>query len=103
MSVAEIYRRGLTGWPPGFPVAQAPNAPLLVALAGRGLAVVADRQGRSRDLGDALFVLGLCVWAWKEATSGVNWFRRLLGIAGLVAALSAAREQTSGRRRRASP
>lgn len=80
----ELYRRGLAGWPPRFPVAQAPNAPLLVALAGRAIAAVAGRRGRSREGGDAVFVLGLSVWAWWEATSGVNWFRRLLGIAGLA-------------------
>jgi hypothetical protein len=24
------------------------------------------------------------VWAWQEMTGGVNWFRRLLGVGGLV-------------------
>ena len=83
MSVACRWRRGQAGWPSTFPVAQAPNAPLLVALAGRAIAA-ANPRGRVHDTGRAIFVLGLFVWAWEEATSGVNWFRRLLGVAGLV-------------------
>ncbi len=83
VSVAECWRRGQAGWPPAFPVAQAPNAPLLVALLGRGIAA-ANPHGRAHDLGHALFALGFLVWAWEEATSGVNWFRRLLGVAGLA-------------------
>ena len=52
-----LHRRAHHGVPPAFPVAQFPNAPLLVALG---------------------------VWAWQEAAHGVNWFRRLLGVAGLA-------------------
>ncbi|HEY5285842.1 MAG TPA: hypothetical protein VIJ50_01900 [Solirubrobacteraceae bacterium] len=31
-----------------------------------------------------VLTLGLAVWAYGEATGGVNWFRRLLGVGGLV-------------------
>lgn len=80
----ELWRRGQAGWPRSFPLAQAPNPPLLAAFAGRGLAVAAPRDGRVGTVGEALFVIGLGVWAWEEAVSGVNWFRRLLGLAGLT-------------------
>ncbi len=88
VGTTELYRRGLAGWPSCFPVAQAPNAPLLVALAGHAIAAVAGHRRRSRDAGEAVFVLGLTVWAWEEATTGVNWFRRLLGVAGLSAVVA---------------
>ena len=77
-------RRGRVsdGWPRGFAIAQFPNAPLLVAFAGWGLAAAA--AGTAHDVGRAVFTVGLAVWAWQEAASGVNWFRRLLGAGVLV-------------------
>ena len=71
-----------SGWPRAFPVAQVPNAPLLVAFAGRGLQAVG--RGRVRRAGRAAFALGLAAWAGEEAVDGVNWFRRLLGVATLL-------------------
>jgi hypothetical protein len=68
------------------PVVQAPNRPLLLAFAGRALS--ARTVGISHRLGRAISTAGLAVWAWQETTSGVNWFRRLLG-AGTLARLSA--------------
>jgi hypothetical protein len=65
-----------------FPIVQFPNPPLLLALAGSGLAAVAD--GTAHDVGRALFTIGLGVWAWEEAVAGVNWFRRLLGMGAFV-------------------
>jgi hypothetical protein len=82
VTVAELWRRGQVGWPRRFPIAQFPNAPLLVAIAGWGVAAVAD--GKAHDAGRAVFYLGLAVWAWEEATDGVNWVRRLLGAGALV-------------------
>jgi hypothetical protein len=82
VSVAELWRRGQVGWPRRFPVAQFPNAPLLVAFAGWGFAAEAD--GTAHEVGRAVFTLGLAVWAWDEATSGINWFRRLLGAGALI-------------------
>ena len=89
VAAVERRRRGQAGWLASFPVAQAPNAPLLAALAGRAVAAATPR-GRVHDLGHAVFVLGLFVWSCEEATSGVNWFRRLLGVAGLVRIVGAA-------------
>ncbi|HMJ97438.1 MAG TPA: hypothetical protein VK486_16430 [Thermoleophilaceae bacterium] len=61
---------------------QFPNPPLLVAVAGWGLAAVTD--GTSHDVGRSVFVVGLGVWALLEAVAGVNWFRRLVGAGALV-------------------
>lgn len=82
MTIAELWRRGQLGWPRRFPIAQFPNPPLLLAFAGWGLAAVAG--GAAHDVGRAVFVVGLSVWAWEEAVGGVNWFRRLLGVAVLA-------------------
>src|SRR5271170_2961657 len=82
VTVAELWRRGQAGWPRSFPVAQFPNPPLLLAFAGWGLAAVAG--GAAHHVGRAAFFLGLAVWASEETAAGVNWFRRLLGVAALV-------------------
>ncbi len=82
MTAAELWRRGQAGWPRRFPIAQFPNPPLLVVFAGRGVAAVSD--GRARDAGRWMATLGLGVWAWQETTDGANWFRRLVGVGGLV-------------------
>ena len=71
-----------TGWPRSFPVAQFPNPPLLLALAGWLLARFSS--GSAYSAGRGVFYVGLSVWAWEELTSGVNWFRRLIGLGGLV-------------------
>lgn len=86
MTVAELWRRGQIGWPRSYPVAQFPNPPLLLALAGRGLAAVAG--GSAHELGRSVFIVGLGVWAWEEATGGVNWFRHLLGAGALVSVIA---------------
>jgi hypothetical protein len=70
------------GWPRRFPIVQFPNPPLLLAFAGSGLAGVAG--GAAHDVGRAVFIVGLGVWAWEEALSGVNWFRRLIGVVAFV-------------------
>jgi hypothetical protein len=82
VTIAELWRRGQVGWPRRFPIAQFPNPPLLLAFAGWGLAVAAG--GGARDVGRAIFTVGLAVWAWEEAVAGVNWFRRFLGAGALV-------------------
>jgi hypothetical protein len=80
--LAELWRRGQAGWPRRFPVAQFPNVPLLLALAGWVLAEASDAT--AHDVGRAVFTVGLAVWAWQEAVDGVNWFRRLVGAGALV-------------------
>ena len=81
-TIAELWRRGQVGWPRRFPIVQFPNPPLLLAAAGLGLAAVAG--GAAHDIGRAVFTVGLGVWAWEEAVSGVDWFRRLLGVGVFV-------------------
>jgi len=71
-----------TGWPRRFPVAQFPNPPLLLALVGSLLARLSS--GSAHSTGRAVFYVGLSVWAWEELTAGVNWFRRLIGLCGLI-------------------
>jgi hypothetical protein len=84
MTIDELWRRGQAGWPRRFPLVQAPNPPLLAAIAGRRMASAATRGGRVHDVSRSLFTLGFTVWAWEEMTRGANWFRRLLGAAALL-------------------
>jgi hypothetical protein len=82
VTIAALWRRGQAGWPRSFPIVQFPNAPLLVAFAGWGLAAVT--HGTAHDVGRAVSVVGLGVWALLEVVAGVNWFRRLVGAGALV-------------------
>lgn len=82
VTVVELWRRGQVGWPRRFPIAQFPNPPLLLAFAGWGLAAASG--GTAHAVGRAVFTLGFAVWAWQEAMSGVDWFRRLLGAGALI-------------------
>lgn len=79
---ASLRRLTHGSWPESFPIAQFPNAPLAAALAG----VVAERltEGRAHSYAQAVASLGLTIWAYLELTEGVNWFRRVLGAAGLA-------------------
>jgi hypothetical protein len=82
VTAAELWRRGQVGWPRRFPIVQFPNPPLLLAFAGWGVADATTDT--AHDVGIAVFTISLAVWAWEEATDGVNWFRRLLGAGALV-------------------
>jgi hypothetical protein len=70
------------GFPRRFPIVQFPNLPLIVAFlasqAARLLAAPAQPYARS------LSYLAMAVWAYEELVDGVNWFRRLLGLAYVV-------------------
>jgi hypothetical protein len=79
------HERARRGFPARYPLAQFPNAPLLIALAARLVAAVAD--GAARHYAMAVFYVGLSVWAWLELSDGVNSARRVLGAAGLVYAV----------------
>jgi hypothetical protein len=82
VDIAAAWRRGQAGWPSRFVIAQFPNPPLIVALAGSVVAALAD--GRTSDYASAVSRLGLAVFAYLELTDGANWLRRLLGAAVLV-------------------
>jgi hypothetical protein len=81
-AMSDRWRRGQRGWPASYPVAQLPNAPLLVALGGWLVAAATD--GPIHAYARSVLYAGLAVWAWEELVSGANWFRRVLGAAGLV-------------------
>jgi hypothetical protein len=68
----------------GYTVAQFPNAPLGVALAGLVLSWILSSGSTAHAFARAVFYVGLAVWAWLELSDGVNGFRRVLGAAGLV-------------------
>jgi hypothetical protein len=76
------WRRGQRGWPASFPVAQFPNAPLLVALGAWVVAALTD--GSLHAYARAAFYTGLAAWAWLELAGGANWVRRVIGAGGLV-------------------
>jgi hypothetical protein len=76
------WRRGQRGWPASFPLAQFPNAPLLLALGGWVVATLTD--GSLHFYARAVFYAGLAAWAWLELADAANWVRRALGAGGLV-------------------
>ena len=83
-TIASQYRRiSALSWPKSFPVAQFPNPPLLLALAGWVVAQLAA-SGGVHDWATATNEVGIAAWAWLELADGVNWFRRLLGAGGLI-------------------
>ena len=82
MTATEAWRRAQHGWPPQYPVAQAPNAPLIVAFAA--LLVAALTDGSVHAYARAAFYAALAVWGWQEMTDGANAFRRVMGVVALV-------------------
>jgi hypothetical protein len=89
LTIADRWRRHMStwrrlqrGWPASYPLAQFPNAPLLLALAASVASSVLD--GNAADYAGAVFYIGLSAWAWLELADGTNAFRRMLGAAGLV-------------------
>lgn len=76
------WRQAQHGWPASFPVAQFPNAPLLLALGGWATAELTD--GLPHAYARGVWFAGLSAWAWGEVADGANWFRRALGAGALV-------------------
>ena len=68
----------------GYTVGQSPSPPLWVALAALLMARLTDEASTVNDLSRAVFYVALTVWAYEEAASGVNGFRRALGAVALV-------------------
>jgi hypothetical protein len=78
-----VYRRvrGFS-FPRCYPLAQFPNNPLIVAyVAGRVAMMV---TGAGHFDAQAISYLAMVIWAYLELTQGVNWFRRLLGLAYVI-------------------
>ena len=82
-----LWQRAQRGWPASFPLAQFPNPPLIVALAA--LLLSALTTGDLSNYARATYYATLATWAWLELTDPANWFRRLLGAAGLVYVVAA--------------
>jgi hypothetical protein len=72
--------------PRRFPIFQVPNPPLIVAMLAGGIA--ATTHGALSRNAQLLTRLALLVWSAEEITTGANWFRRLLGLAGGVYGLA---------------
>jgi hypothetical protein len=70
------------GFPRSFIIVQFPNLPLIIAF----LAGAASRMtsGTSAHYLLAVAFTGMIIWAFEELTSGVNWFRQLLGATYIV-------------------
>jgi hypothetical protein len=68
--------------PRRFPIVQFPNLPLIVALAAD--AVGHFLTGIAHSYATSASYLALTIWAYEELVNGVNWFRRLLGLAFVI-------------------
>lgn len=82
MDARGLWRTAQRGWPARYPVVQAPNAPLAVALGG--LLITPLLEGKPHDVARAVTVAALVAWAVLEVARGDNAFRRVLG-AGVLA------------------
>jgi hypothetical protein len=70
------------GFPRRFPIVQFPNVPLIAAfVAGLAARVV---HGAPHLYLVSIGYLAMTAWAYEELIHGVNWFRRLLGLAFAV-------------------
>lgn len=77
----------------GYTVGQFPNPPLWAAFAGWLVSKLAAEGSALEDGSRAVFWVGLTIWAWLEASDGVNGFRRGLGVVALaLIAVGLARE-----------
>lgn len=68
-------------------IAQIPNLPILVGLTATFLQFVLPSGKIQTALGLVAFG-ALFTWAWQELFDGVNYFRRGLGLIGLVGLLA---------------
>jgi hypothetical protein len=69
-------------FPRRFPIVQFPNLPLIVALLAGAAGAFLD--GSEHSYAAAVSYLALTIWAYEELAHGVNWFRRLLGLAFVI-------------------
>jgi hypothetical protein len=69
-------------FPRRFPIAQFPNLPLIVAILAGEVGKFLDDSAHSYAA--SVSYLALTIWAYEELVHGVNWFRRLLGLAFMI-------------------
>ncbi len=79
---AGFKRLAQLGFPRRFPIVQFPNLPLAVALVAGAVASLVS--GTAHDYATSVSYLALTIWAYEEIAHGVNWFRRVLGLAFVV-------------------
>ena len=68
-------------------IGQPPNAPLLVFAGAATVAAIAGSGSRGGSIARAVQIAALTYWAVGEISSGVNPWRRSLGLAGLFYAV----------------
>lgn len=66
------------GFPPHFQIVQFPNIPLATSLIAGEISRFV--HGSSHAYLVAISYVAETIWAYEELSSGVNWFRRLLGL-----------------------
>ncbi|OUL30508.1 hypothetical protein BV372_21720 [Nostoc sp. T09] len=64
-------------------IAQPPNLPLIVWIVSSLLSLIVT-SGTIHTVLDVLATGSFFTWAWLELFQGVNYFRRALGLAGLI-------------------
>jgi hypothetical protein len=69
-------------------IGQAPNLPLMVGLAATVLQALLP-SGSGQAALDLIAFGAWFTWAWQELFDGVNYFRRSLGLLGLLGLLAA--------------
>jgi hypothetical protein len=69
-------------FPRRFPIAQFPNLPLIVAILAGEVGKFLD--GIAHSYAASVSYLAITIWAYEELVHGVNWFRRLLGLAFMI-------------------
>lgn len=82
-----LWRRAQHGWPAAYPLAQFPNAPLLLSFVASWLTGQLT-TGDAADYARAASSIFLACWAWLELSAGVNLWRRVMGAGFLVVIIS---------------
>jgi hypothetical protein len=83
LSIGAAYRWVTAlSFPPRFPMIQFPNWSLALAfIAGWTAGAL---SGPAHSYAQAVSYLAMTIWAYEELVHGVNWFRRLLGLAFVI-------------------
>lgn len=68
-------------------IAQPPNLPLIVGITTTVLKLIVPGGNLHTGL-DAIAFGSLFTWAWQELFDGVNYFRRSLGLLGLISLIA---------------
>ena len=68
-------------------IAQPPNLPILTAIAATIFYLFSSNSGLEHLFGAIAFG-AFFTWSWMELFQGVNYFRRTLGLLGLLGAIA---------------